>query len=63
MISTIKKCQKVRDHCHYIERFRGAAQKNANDAEKEKTLIQHAILLDLKIINYITNVKNFKKDS
>ena len=26
-MTTIKKYQKVRDHCHYIERFRGAAQK------------------------------------
>ena len=35
--------------------------KSVKDVKNEKKLNQYAILLDWKIINYITNVKNVKK--
>ena len=36
-------------------------KRNAKDAWKEKKSNQYAILLGLKIMNYITNAKNVKK--
>ena len=36
--------------------------KNANHAGKEKTLNQNAIIQDLEMLDYITNVKNAEKD-
>ena len=37
-------------------------KKNVKDARKEEKSNQYAILLGLKIINYIINAKNAKKD-
>ena len=52
-----KKHQKVRDHCHYAERFRGTAHSICNlryKTHKKITAVFHFIYFSIYIIHYFS---------